>query len=116
MGLFNKTPATPTNKSRTAGDTKTKAGKGKRKAKGKSKKAAPPSALQVWMQDRRVQRIGGTFVLLVSVFVAMACISYLFSGQHDLRLVEGTAAGDDDSTDSNPRRCTFCGRNVSAIL
>ena len=95
MGLFKKTPATPTNKSRTAGDTKSKAGKGKRKAKGKSKKAAPPSALQMWMQDRRVQRIGGTFVLLVSLFVAMACISYLFSGQHDLRLVEGSAASDE---------------------
>ena len=95
MGLFKKTPAKPANKSRAAGDSKAKASSGKRKAKGKSKKAAPPSALQTWLQDRRVQRIGGTFVLLVSVFVALACVSYLFSGQHDLRLVEGTAAGDE---------------------
>lgn len=45
----------------------------------------------VWLQDRRVQRIAGTFIMLIAAFTALACISYIFTGKHDQMLVEGQA-------------------------
>jgi S-DNA-T family DNA segregation ATPase FtsK/SpoIIIE len=45
--------------------------------------------LMAFMRDPRVQKIMGIFTVLFSVFTLLACISFLFSGEHDQRLVLG---------------------------
>ena len=42
-----------------------------------------------FMRDPRVQKIGGIFLVLFSAFTLLACISFLFNGSHDQRLVLG---------------------------
>lgn len=43
--------------------------------------------------DRRVQKILGIFLVGFSIFTLLACVSYLFTGEHDLRLVLGQNTG-----------------------
>ena len=42
-----------------------------------------------FLGDPRVQKIAGIFLVLFSAFSLLACISFLFNGDHDLRLVLG---------------------------
>lgn len=58
----------------------------------KSKKAAPSgngrwARFRAFMADPRVKKITGIFLVLFSIILFLACASYLFTGQHDLRLV-----------------------------
>jgi DNA segregation ATPase FtsK/SpoIIIE, S-DNA-T family len=43
-------------------------------------------------REPRVRKITGIFLVLFSVFVFLSCASYLFTGEHDLRLVVTTEA------------------------
>ncbi len=49
--------------------------------------------LGAFLADRRVQKILGIFLVGFSIFTLLACVSYLFTGEHDLRLVLGQNAG-----------------------
>ncbi len=65
----------------------------------KSKKAAAPGTgrwakFMAFLNEPRVQKITGIFLVLFSIFLFLACASYLFSGQHDMRLIT-----DSDSVD-----------------
>jgi S-DNA-T family DNA segregation ATPase FtsK/SpoIIIE len=42
-----------------------------------------------FIRDPRVQKIIGIFTVLFSVFTLLACVSFLFNGAHDQRLVLG---------------------------
>jgi DNA segregation ATPase FtsK/SpoIIIE, S-DNA-T family len=56
----------------------------------RSSKSASPGRfgqLSAFFADERVKRIIGVFLILFSVFSFLACFSYLFTGDHDLRLV-----------------------------
>jgi DNA segregation ATPase FtsK/SpoIIIE, S-DNA-T family len=69
------------------------------KPSAKSKKAKPSgngkwAKFMAFCSDPRVKKISGIFLVLFSAFVFLACASYLFSGEHDLRLVLGS----DDSS------------------
>ena len=60
-----------------------------------SKKKSKPAAQGRWgkfmafLRDPRVQKIMGIFTVLFSIFTLLACLSYLFNGEQDLRLVLG---------------------------
>jgi S-DNA-T family DNA segregation ATPase FtsK/SpoIIIE len=60
-----------------------------------AKRKSKPSGDGKWakfmgfMRDHRVQKIMGIFTVLFSVFTLLACVSYLFNGDHDLRLILG---------------------------
>jgi len=41
-----------------------------------------------FLKDKRVQLTGGLFLLLLSVFIFIACVSYLFTGKADQSVVE----------------------------
>ena len=43
-----------------------------------------------FLKDKRVQLTGGLFLLLLSVFIFIACVSYLFTGKADQSVVEST--------------------------
>lgn len=66
----------------------------------KPKKSSAPSSdgklskFKAFWQDTRVQKISGIFLVLFSVFVFLSCVSYLFNGQNDFRLVQGTEVVD----------------------
>ena len=59
------------------------------------KRKSKPSGDGKWarfvgfLSDPRVQKIFGIFTVLFSVFTLLACVSYLFNGEHDLRLILG---------------------------
>jgi len=58
----------------------------------KAKKSKPTgngrwARFVAFMQEPRVQKITGIFFTLFAAFLFLACLSYLFTGQHDLRLV-----------------------------
>ncbi len=61
----------------------------------KSTKKAKPAAtgngrwarFMAFMREPRVKKITGIFLVLFSAFVFLSCASYLFTGEHDLRLV-----------------------------
>ena len=59
------------------------------KRKGKSTGTGKWAAFMNFMRDPRVQKIGGIFLVLFSAFTLLACISFLFNGSHDQRLVLG---------------------------
>jgi S-DNA-T family DNA segregation ATPase FtsK/SpoIIIE len=61
----------------------------------KSASSAKPrfGKLGAFLADRRVQKILGIFLVGFSIFTLLACVSYLFTGEHDLRLVLGQNAG-----------------------
>jgi S-DNA-T family DNA segregation ATPase FtsK/SpoIIIE len=48
-----------------------------------------------FMGDPRVQKIGGIFLTLFAVFLFLSCLSYLFTGQHDMRLVVSDSEAQD---------------------
>jgi len=52
------------------------------------------SRFKAFWQEPRVQKISGIFLVLFSVFVFLSCVSYLFNGQNDFRLVQGTEVVD----------------------
>ena len=60
-----------------------------------NKRKGKPSGNGKWarfinfLRDPRVQKIIGIFTVLFSVFTLLACISFLFNGSHDQRLVLG---------------------------
>jgi S-DNA-T family DNA segregation ATPase FtsK/SpoIIIE len=63
----------------------------------KPKKSAPAgdgkiARFMAFVREPRVQKITGIFLVLFSLFLFLSCASYLFSGQHDMRLV--TSEGD----------------------
>lgn len=75
--------------------------KAKNSVKGaKPKKATPKSrskksvggdqlkAVRTFLKDDRVRRITGGFLIVVSLFIAVSCLSYITSGKHDLRLIQ----------------------------
>lgn len=97
MALFSKKEKPVSNTQRGNASGKAKPGgktASKAKAKAKSKPKEPAAAVE-FLRDRRVQRILGMFVMLLSVGTALSCLSYLFTGGHDLRLIEGSPIGDD---------------------
>ena len=59
------------------------------------KRKSKPSGDGKWarfvgfLSDPRVQKIMGVFTVLFAVFTLLACVSYLFNGEHDLRLILG---------------------------
>lgn len=57
--------------------------KGKGKEKGREKKSLIPA----WTKDSRVKRIFAVVANMVSVYLFLACVSYIFTGHHDLRLI-----------------------------
>lgn len=58
--------------------------------KAKSQSSGKWASLKNFLSDRRVQKIGGIFLVLFAIFTFIACASYLFTAKHDLRLVLGT--------------------------
>ncbi len=64
------------------------------KDNGSSSKA---SKFKSFWQEPRVQKITGIFLVLFSVFLFLSCISYLFSGQSDLRLILSEPSSSDFS-------------------
>lgn len=52
-----------------------------------SAKFSPKISLP-WLKDRRVQLSVGFFLLLISVFIFLACLSYFFTGKADQSIVE----------------------------
>ena len=55
----------------------------------KSKSAKSSSGFWAFMQDPRVKKISGVFLLLFGCFLFLACLSYLFTGSHDQYLITG---------------------------
>ena len=45
-----------------------------------------------FLKDKRVQLTGGLFLLLLSAFIFIACVSYLFTGKADQSVVESSGA------------------------
>lgn len=68
---------------------KSNQGKSKKK-KGPKKKFEIP-----YLKDRRVQLSVGFFLLLVAIFVFVACVSYLFTGKADQSVVEAFFSQDE---------------------
>ncbi|WP_422003931.1 DNA translocase FtsK 4TM domain-containing protein [Roseivirga pacifica] len=56
--------------------------------KTKSKKVRAPKVQLNFLKDRRLQLSVGFFLLLASVFILLACFSYLFTGKADQSVVE----------------------------
>jgi S-DNA-T family DNA segregation ATPase FtsK/SpoIIIE len=48
-------------------------------------------------KEPRIQKITGIFLVLFSVFVFLSCVSYLFNGQNDYRLVQSVETVDNFS-------------------
>jgi len=67
---------------------------------GKSKKKkSPKKKLEIpFLKDRRVQLSVGFFLLLLSVFVFVACVSYLFTGKADQSIVEASLSNESVNT------------------
>jgi DNA segregation ATPase FtsK/SpoIIIE, S-DNA-T family len=59
------------------------------KRKGKATGNGTWARFMAFMRDPRVQKIFGIFTVLFSIFTLLACISFLFNGDHDQRLVLG---------------------------
>jgi len=59
----------------------------KKNAKSKSSKSS--SGFWAFMQDPRVKKISGIFLILFGCFLFLACLSYLFTGSHDQYLITG---------------------------
>jgi S-DNA-T family DNA segregation ATPase FtsK/SpoIIIE len=57
------------------------------KRKGKSAGTGKWARFMNFLRDPRVQKIFGIFMVLFSVFSLLACVSFLFNGAHDQRLV-----------------------------
>ena len=61
-----------------------------------SKKAAPATgrsaAIRAFLSDRRVQKIGGIFLTLFSVFLLLACVAHIFFHPNDEQLIAGAAS------------------------
>jgi S-DNA-T family DNA segregation ATPase FtsK/SpoIIIE len=57
------------------------------KRKGKSAGTGKWARFMNFLSDPRVQKIFGIFMVLFSVFTLLACVSFLFNGAHDQRLV-----------------------------
>ena len=57
------------------------------KRKGKSTGTSKWARFMNFMRDPRVKKIFGIFTVLFSVFTLLACVSFLFNGAHDQRLV-----------------------------
>ena len=69
--------------------------------KRKSSKSSTPGRfgkISAFLGDERVKKIIGIFLILFSVFSFLACFSYLFTGNHDLRLVLSEAPSSGLST------------------
>ncbi len=48
-----------------------------------------------FLNDPRVQKINGIFLTLFALFVFLSCLSYLFTGEHDMRLVTADTTTED---------------------
>jgi DNA segregation ATPase FtsK/SpoIIIE, S-DNA-T family len=48
-----------------------------------------------FLRDPRVQKINGIFLTLFAIFLFLSCLSYLFTGQHDMRLVTANSDAED---------------------
>ncbi|MFY7708331.1 MAG: DNA translocase FtsK 4TM domain-containing protein, partial [Flavobacteriales bacterium] len=58
----------------------------------KSKKnSSSNSSLKSFLQDPRVKKIGGFLLLSFSIYLFLACLSYVFTGGHDQHLIRGTS-------------------------
>lgn len=55
----------------------------------KSKSSKSSSGFWAFMQDPRVKKISGIFLILFGCFLFLACVSYLFTGSHDQYLITG---------------------------
>jgi|694.fasta_scaffold05201_23 S-DNA-T family DNA segregation ATPase FtsK/SpoIIIE len=53
------------------------------------------SRFKEFMYDARVQKISGIFLILFSVLLFLSCLSYLLTGQHDMRLVVADSEAQD---------------------
>lgn len=53
------------------------------------------SKFMAFMRDPRVQKINGIFLTLFAIFLFLSCLSYLFTGQHDMRLVTANTEVED---------------------
>lgn len=66
-----------------------KTGKNKRKSAGESRKSRIPE----WMSDVRTRKITGIFLVFLALFFFFAGLSFLFTGEHDLRLMTPGSSG-----------------------
>ncbi|WP_306642636.1 FtsK/SpoIIIE family DNA translocase [Sanyastnella coralliicola] len=86
-------------KSEDAPKTKGKAkSKAKAKGKSKSKKGFKMPELPSWLTDERTRKIIGVFFSVLAIFLLLSGISFLITGQHDLRLIENSPSIDEDGT------------------
>ncbi|MFM1933012.1 MAG: hypothetical protein RL226_2315 [Bacteroidota bacterium] len=62
---------------------------GKSNGAGEGRKGAS-ALVPEWTKDSRVKRITALVLTIVSVYLFFACVSYIFTGHHDLRLILNT--------------------------
>jgi DNA segregation ATPase FtsK/SpoIIIE, S-DNA-T family len=55
--------------------------------KSKEKVKEKKSVIPAWTKDSRVKRIFAIVSTMISVYLFLACISFIFTGHHDLRLI-----------------------------
>ncbi|MDP4827045.1 MAG: hypothetical protein NWR73_05135, partial [Flavobacteriales bacterium] len=53
--------------------------------KSKEKVKEKKSVIPAWTKDSRVKRIFAIVSTMISVYLFLACISFIFTGHHDLR-------------------------------
>ena len=75
------------NTSKHTEDTEIAESTAENKRKGKSAGTGKWARFMNFLRDPRVQKIFGIFMVLFSVFTLLACVSFLFNGAHDQRLV-----------------------------
>ncbi len=61
----------------------------------KKKRKLPSFSLPGWMKDPRTRKISGGLLIFISIFLFLSAVSFIFTGQHDLRLIlDDDTAGD----------------------
>ena len=66
---------------------KTKGSSKRKKQPTKKKRSIPSITLPEWMKDERTRKITGFFLVVIALFSFFACVSFIVSGNQDLRLI-----------------------------
>lgn len=75
--------------------TETPEQKAKTRKAPKAKSASKKRILPAWLKDERTQRITGIAFIFVALFFLIGSLSFLFTGEHDLRLIYPSDNADD---------------------